>query len=185
MNVKDIVRKHNKSCNNAKIFAQRIYDDLKRVNYTDEDLIIVYSEMYHLSLSTYELECLTNKRLISSSDGWKLERVNHINENLNPFDTILGNAIRCMEGSTHNDSVEDEFKRLLKSNGVTKCYISSGFDFTEKYPNGTILINIDDVNLIMSIYKLFTEDPDGIVGDDQHLSVYADSFEELKPNYII
>lgn len=185
MNGKDIVRKHNKSCNNARILAQRIYDDLRQLGYTDESLIDVYHEMYHLSLSTYELECLTNKRLVSSSDGWKLEGVNYINENLNPFNTILGNVIRSMEGNTHSDGIEDKFKRLLKSKGVTKCYISSGFDFTEKYPNGTILINVDDVNLIMSIYKLFTEDPDGIVGDNQHLSVYTDNFEKLEPNYTI
>ena len=185
MNGKDIVRKHNKSCNNARILAQRIYDDLRQLDYTDKDLIDVYCEMYHLSLSTYELECLTSKRLISSSSGWKLEGVNHINENSNPFNTILDNAIRDMEGYTHSDNVEDKFKRLLKSKGVTKCYISSGFDFSAKHPNGTILIDINDVNLIMSIYKLFTEDPDGIVGDNQYLSVYADSFEKLEPNYLI
>lgn len=185
MNGKDIVRKHNKSCNNARILAQRIYNDLRQLDYTDKDLIDVYCEMYHLSLSTYELECLTSKRLISSNSGWKLENVSHINENLNPFNDILDNAIRSMEGSTHSDSIEDKFKKLLKSNGVTKCYISSGFDFNAEYPNGTILIDIDDVNLIMNIYKLFTEDSDGIVGDNQYLSVYSDSFEKFKPNYAV
>ena len=43
-------------------------------------------------------------------------------------------------------SIENKFKRLLNSKGVTKCYISSGFDFTARYPNGTILIDTDDVN---------------------------------------
>ena len=69
-------------------------------------------------------------------------------------------------------SIEDKFKRLLKSKGVTKCYISSEFDFTARYPNGTILIDTNNVNLIMSIYRLFTEDSDGIVGDNQYLSIF-------------
>ena len=90
-----------------------------------------------------------------------------------------------MEGDNDKNSVEDKFKRLLKSKGVSKCYISSGFNFNTKYPNGKILIDIDDVNLIMSIYKLFTEDSDGIVGDNQYLSIYSDSFEKVKPNYVI
>ena len=82
-------------------------------------------------------------------------------------------------------SIEDKFKRLLKSKRVTKCYISSGLDFTARCPNGTILVDTNDVNLIMSIYRLFTEDSDGIIGDNQYLSVYSDSFEKVKPNYII
>ena len=98
MNVRDIVKKHNKSCNNAKILAQRIYDDLKQLGYKDEDLIDAYREMYNLSLSTYELECLTSKRLVSSNNGWKLEDIEHINENLNPFDTMVDKAVRSMKG---------------------------------------------------------------------------------------
>ena len=38
-------------------------------------------------------------------------------------------------------SIEDKFKRLLNSKGVTKCYVSSGFDFTARCPNGTILVD--------------------------------------------
>ena len=66
---------------------------------------------------------------------------------------------------------------------VMDSYVSEGFDFNAKYPSGMILIDRRDINLLMSIYKLFTEDPDGIVGDDQSLSVHPDDFTFFKPNY--
>ena len=78
---------------------------------------------------------------------------------------------------------EMKFKELLKEYGVSKCYIGDGFNFGDRYPNGTIYINVDDSKLHHEMYKLFTEDEDGIVGDEQMLLITHNDFETTSPNY--
>lgn len=78
---------------------------------------------------------------------------------------------------------EKKFRSLLKEFGVTKCYVSKGFNFDANEPDGSILVNVNDSKLIMSIYKLFTKDPDGIVGDYQILWVTYSNFVSDKENY--
>ena len=93
--VKEIVRKYKNSCN-AKDFAEKVYRDLKKINYTDEDLIEVYKEMYTCSLSSYELECLTKKKLcMDGNGGWNLVDVDHTND-------ILSNVINVLKGINKN-----------------------------------------------------------------------------------
>ena len=79
---------------------------------------------------------------------------------------------------------ERKFRELLIANGVTKCYISSDFDFTADTPTGEILINVNNDRLILNLYKLFTKDPDGILEEGQILFVLFDTFESKKPNYM-
>lgn len=88
---KEIVRKYKNSCN-AKTFAEKVYRDLKKINYTDEDLIEVYKEMYTCSLSSYELECLTKKRMCMDGDGvYKLVDVDHTAD-------IFSNVVSVLRG---------------------------------------------------------------------------------------
>lgn len=78
---------------------------------------------------------------------------------------------------------EKKFKALLKSYNVNKCYISNYFSFDDKLPEGEILVDVNDVHLIMSIYKLCTKDPDGILEEGQVLFVCYDDFKMHEPNY--
>ena len=78
---------------------------------------------------------------------------------------------------------EKRFKEVLKSYGVTKCYVNEGFDFDSTYAEGEIYVDIKDRMLFLDIYKIFTKDPDGILEDGQMLWVAFDRFEDIKPNY--
>lgn len=78
---------------------------------------------------------------------------------------------------------EMEFKQLLKSYGVSKCYIGDGFSFDDEYPNGTIYVDVDSNKLYLEMYKLFTEDKDGLIGDEQSLLITYDNFDEVSSNY--
>ena len=78
---------------------------------------------------------------------------------------------------------EKKFRSLLKEFGVTKCYVSKGFNFDTNEPDGSILVNVNDSKLIMSVYKLFTKDPNGIIGDSQILCVTYSNFVSDKENY--
>ena len=78
---------------------------------------------------------------------------------------------------------EKKFRSLLKEFGVTKCYVSKGFNFDATEPDGSILVDVNNNKLIMSIYKLFTKDPDGIIGDSQILWVTYSNFVSDKENY--
>lgn len=81
---------------------------------------------------------------------------------------------------------EKKFRQLLKDNGVTKCYIGDGFSFDDEYPNGIILIDKDNSDLVLSLFKLFTEDIDGFVGEDQSLFIGYNDFEKYyKENYFL
>ena len=78
---------------------------------------------------------------------------------------------------------ERKFRELLIANGVTKCYISEDFDFTADIPTGEILVNKNSSSFIMNIYKIFTKDPDGFLGEDQNLFVDYDDFSTKESNY--
>ena len=88
---KEIVRKYKNSCN-AKTFAEKVYRDLKKIKYTDKDLIEVYKEMDACSLSSYELERLTKKRMYMDWDGvYKLVDVDHTAD-------IFSNIVSVLRG---------------------------------------------------------------------------------------
>ena len=78
---------------------------------------------------------------------------------------------------------EMKFKQLLKSYGVSKCYIGDGFSFDDEYPNGTIYVDVDDSKLYLEMYKLFTEDDDGLIGEEQSLYIGFNMFTNVKQNY--
>lgn len=78
---------------------------------------------------------------------------------------------------------EMKFKQLLKSYGVSKCYIGDGFSFDDEYPNGTIYVDVDDSKLYLEMYKLFTEDEDGLIGEEQSLYIGFNMFTNVKQNY--
>ena len=78
---------------------------------------------------------------------------------------------------------EMKFKELLKEYGVSKCYIGDGFSFDDEYPNGTIYVDVDSNKLYLEMYKLFTEDKDGLIGDEQSLLITYDNFDEVSSNY--
>ena len=52
---------------------------------------------------------------------------------------------------------EKRFRELLKSYGVTKCYVNEGFDFDSTYAEGEIFVDVDDWRLHLDIYKIFTK----------------------------
>lgn len=90
---KEIVRKYKNSCN-AKTFAEKVYRDLQKIKYTDADLIEVYKEMYTCSLSPYELECLTKKKMCMDGDGeYKLVDVDHMG-------SIFSNVANILKGKS-------------------------------------------------------------------------------------
>lgn len=78
---------------------------------------------------------------------------------------------------------EIKFRNLLKSYGVTKCYIGNGFSFDVQYPDGTIFIDSNDNTLCNELYKLFTEDEDGLLGEEQSLFIGFNDFTKIMPNY--
>ena len=78
---------------------------------------------------------------------------------------------------------ELKFKELLKSYGVSKCYLGDGFSFDDEYPNGTFYIDVADNKLYLEMYKLFTEDEDGLIGEEQSLFIGFNIFSRIKPNY--
>ena len=78
---------------------------------------------------------------------------------------------------------EMKFKQLLKSYGVSKCYIGDGFSFDDEYPNGTIYVDVEDSKLYLEMYKLFTEDEDGLIGEEQSLYIGSNMFTNVKQNY--
>lgn len=92
---KEIVRKY-KDSRNTKTFAENVFKDLQKINYTDADLIEVYREMSGYFLSPYELECLTKKKLCMDGNGdWSLVDVDHTND-------ILSNVINVLKGIDKN-----------------------------------------------------------------------------------
>jgi hypothetical protein len=76
---------------------------------------------------------------------------------------------------------ELQFKNVLKSFGVTKCYLSKEFDFNDKYPCGKIYVDVDSNDLDIEIYKLFTDD--GWLDEEQSLLVGVNNFINIEPNY--
>lgn len=77
------------------------------------------------------------------------------------------------------------FRNILNKYGVSKCYISPYFDFDVDEPNGTIYLDVDNSDMVMELYKLFTIDPDGLVSDDQSLWIGEYNFVKKKPNFEI
>lgn len=79
----------------------------------------------------------------------------------------------------------DKFREILRRYGVTKCYVNDGFDFEADEPNGMIRVNVNNNDLEMDIYKLYTVDVDGLVSEEQNLGVWYDDFSSLIPNFNI
>ena len=77
---------------------------------------------------------------------------------------------------------ERKFRELLKANGVTKCYVEN-VDFNDIQCDGRILIDNPDSGFLLELYKLFTNDPDGVLDNDQLILIRYDTFEKYKPNY--
>lgn len=81
-------------------------------------------------------------------------------------------------------SKEGRLREILNRYGVTMCYVSEGFDFDNEEPNGIIYVDVNNTKLFMDIYKLFTIDTDGLVGEDQSLCVLYSSFKDVKSNFV-
>lgn len=79
----------------------------------------------------------------------------------------------------------DNFRKILKQYGVTKVYISSEFSFDETEPCGIIRINVNNSNLDVDLYKLFTKAPDGLVAEEQYLGIFYNDFSKIEPNFLI
>lgn len=80
---------------------------------------------------------------------------------------------------------ELKFKQILKSYGVTKCYMGDGFSFDDQYPDGTIFVDVKNNDLYLEMYKLFTEDKDGLIGEEQSLFIGYNNFSKVISNYNI
>lgn len=78
---------------------------------------------------------------------------------------------------------EKKFRQLLKDYGVTKCYIDEWFNFETDEPDGHILVNVDNPELIDSLYLLFVKDPDGLVAENQTLIISYHDFTAFDSNY--
>jgi hypothetical protein len=63
-----------------------------------------------------------------------------------------------------------EFKNVLKTHRITKCYVSEGFDFESEFPEGEIRVNTDDIDILNELYRLFTED--GYITEEQNLFIW-------------
>ena len=72
-----LVRDCNSKSSNAKSLAIDLYNRWINLGSTDKDLIGIYAAMYVVSLSVYELECLTKKRLVMTEQGYSLEDCVH------------------------------------------------------------------------------------------------------------
>lgn len=79
---------------------------------------------------------------------------------------------------------KDKLRTILKRYGVTKCYVSPGFDFECPNPDGRIYVDIKNSTLELGIYKLFTIDKSGLVDDDQILLIRYDDFSKITPNFV-
>lgn len=83
------------------------------------------------------------------------------------------------------ETKKEKFRELLKEYGVTKCYVSPGFDFGADSPDGDIFVDVNSYELVMKIYKLFTKDVNGFVEEDQFLGVSFRDPDRLKENFKI
>lgn len=72
-----LVNACNSKSNNAKKLAQTLYDEWLNLGRGEEHLIGIYKAMSVATLSTYELEILTKKRLIMDENGYNLEDCYH------------------------------------------------------------------------------------------------------------
>ena len=72
-----LVRDCNSKSNNAKSLAIALYTKWINLGSTDKDLIGIYKAMSVATLSTYELEILTKKRLIVDENSYNLEDCYH------------------------------------------------------------------------------------------------------------
>ena len=119
---KSIVCRHKDSCNNVKVLASRIYEDLKAINYTDEDLIAVYKDMTLYSLSTYELERLTKKQMFSTPEGYVLEDIDRDKEVFDNVNIVFNkdNIIKDeLNRNGRDESLLDKVKKYLPTADVS------------------------------------------------------------------
>lgn len=72
-----LVRDCNSKSNNAKSLATALYNKWLKLGSIDKDLIGIYKAMSLATLSTYELEYLTKKRLVMTEQGYILEDCVH------------------------------------------------------------------------------------------------------------
>lgn len=71
----NLVRKcSNQSGNNARKLADALYKEYVALGANDDNLIGIYTAMQLQSLSTYELEKLTHKKMYRDGRGWYLEK---------------------------------------------------------------------------------------------------------------
>lgn len=77
MDYQKLVRDCNSKSNNAKSLATALYNKWVNLGSIDKDLIGIYKAMYVVSLSVYELECLTKKRMVITKQDYILEDCSH------------------------------------------------------------------------------------------------------------
>lgn len=80
-------------------------------------------------------------------------------------------------------SKRDEFVKLLKSYGVTKCNVGMGFNPNARYSGGLIFVNVDDDNLIKKIFRMYTRENDLDTPDGEELGIMYSNFRSKESNF--
>ena len=134
-----LVRDCNSKYNKVKSLATALYDKWTNLGSTDKDLIGIYNAMYAASLSVYELECLTNKRLVMSTQGYSLEDCSHditvdLSSDTKPDNCKRNaNALGVLSAYKSKFNISDdawpmELERLQTlCNGTTDIYMIANF----------------------------------------------------------
>ena len=154
------------------------------VIYCIEEVVFKFCGYNEIGLDNNKL--LSQKKDLSSSDKEVDSKNNFPVSPIPTLDSIFKEAVKTKTKlNAKTGEKEKRFKEVLKSYGVTKCYVSEDFDFDSTYVEGEILVDVDDCRLHLDIYKIFTKDPDGILEDGQMLWVSFYEFKNRKPNYSI
>lgn len=137
---KKLVNDCNAKSNNAKKLAQTLYNEWLNLGRDKEHLIGIYKAMSVATLSTYELESLTKKRLIMDENGYSLEDCSYdaavTMESLKSINTECcvknANALGVLNTYKSKYSISDsvwsvELERLQTLCGTTDIYVIADF----------------------------------------------------------
>ena len=137
---KKLVNECNTKSNNAKKLAQTLYDKWLNLGRGEEHLIGIYKAMSVITLSTYELERLTKKRLVMDVNGYSLIDCSYDDtvtmESLKSIDTECrvenANALGVLNTYKSKYSISDsmwpvELERLQTLCSTTDIYTIADF----------------------------------------------------------
>lgn len=77
---------------------------------------------------------------------------------------------------------KEQFIRLLKEYGVTKCHVSSDFNPMAKYSGGMIFVNVNSDELIRKIFRMYTRKDDLDTPEGEELGILYSDFRLKKSN---